>query len=61
MGTTVLNGTSWPLNRTRMADYLGFTAMVDNADDASQIASMDHPVEVGAIVASIARNDIIRF
>ena len=21
MGTTVLNGTSWPLNRTRMADY----------------------------------------
>jgi argininosuccinate lyase len=24
MGTTVLNGTSWPLNRQRMADYLGF-------------------------------------
>jgi argininosuccinate lyase len=54
MGTTVLNGTSWPLNRTRMADYLGFAAMVDNAYDASQIASMDHPVEVGAIVTSIA-------
>lgn len=54
MGTTVLNGTSWPLNRIRMADYLGFAAIVDNAYDASQIASMDHPVEVGAIVTSIA-------
>lgn len=54
MGTTVLNGTSWPLNRTRMADYLGFAATVDNAYDAGQISSMEHPVEVGAIVTSIA-------
>jgi len=54
MGTTVLNGTSWPLNRTRMADYLGFSAIVDNAYDASQISSTDEPVEVGAIVTSIA-------
>ncbi|WP_353146375.1 argininosuccinate lyase [Pollutimonas bauzanensis] len=54
MGTTVLNGTSWPLNRTRMADYLGFDAIVDNAYDASQISSMDEPVEAGAIVTSTA-------
>lgn len=54
MGTTVLNGTSWPLNRTRMADYLGFAATVDNAYDASQISSADEPVEVGAVVTSIA-------
>ncbi|MGP1613660.1 MAG: lyase family protein, partial [Pollutimonas bauzanensis] len=54
MGTTVLNGTSWPLNRQRMADYLGFSGIVDNAYDASQIASMEHPVEVGAVVTSIA-------
>ncbi|MFO1323988.1 MAG: lyase family protein [Burkholderiales bacterium] len=54
MGTTVLNGTSWPLNRTRMADYLGFAAIVDNAYDAAQISSMDQPVEAGAIVISIA-------
>ena len=53
MGTTVLNGTSWPLNRTRMADYLGFAATVDNAYDAAQISSVDEPVEVGAIVTSI--------
>lgn len=54
MGTTVLNGTSWPLNRTRMADYLGFAATVDNAYDASQISSQEEPVEVGAVVTSIA-------
>ncbi|KQX24336.1 argininosuccinate lyase [Variovorax sp. Root434] len=54
MGTTVLNGTSWPLNRKRMADYLGFAATVDNAYDASQVSSVDEPVEAGAIVSAIA-------
>ncbi|ARP83635.1 argininosuccinate lyase [Bordetella genomosp. 8] len=54
MGTTVLNGTSWPLDRKRMADYLGFSQLVDNAYDASQISSMDEPVEVSSIVTSIA-------
>lgn len=54
MGTTVLNGTSWPLDRKRMAQYLGFAALVDNAYDASQISSMDQPVEVASIVTSIA-------
>lgn len=54
MGTTVLNGTSWPLDRARMADYLGFAAIVDNAYDAGQISSMDEPVEAAAIVTSIA-------
>jgi argininosuccinate lyase len=54
MGSTVLNGTSWPLNRARMADYLGFSAIVDNAYDAAQVSSVDQPVEAGAIVASIA-------
>lgn len=54
MGTTVLNGTSWPLDRTRMAGYLGFSAIVDNAYDASQLSSVDEPVEVSAIVTSVA-------
>lgn len=54
MGTTVLNGSSWPLNRERMAAYLGFAGVVDNAYDASQISSMEHPVEVGAVVSSLA-------
>jgi argininosuccinate lyase len=54
MGTTVLNGTSWPLNRTRMAEYLGFSAIVENAYDAAQISSMDLPVEAASIVTSIS-------
>ncbi len=54
MGTTVLNGSSWPLNRARMADYLGFAALVDNAYDAAQISSTEQPVEAAALVTSIA-------
>lgn len=54
MGTTVLNGTSWPLNRERMAHYLGFPATVDNAYDAAQILAAEMPVEIGAVVNSMA-------
>jgi argininosuccinate lyase len=54
MGTTVLNGTSWPLNRARMAEYLGFSTIVENAYDAAQISSMDLPVEAASIVTSIS-------
>lgn len=54
MGTTVLNGTSWPLNRERMANYLGFARIVDNAYDAAQISPVDQAVELSSIVTSIA-------
>ena len=54
MGTTVLNGTSWPLNRDRMARYLGFAATVDNAYDAAQITGTEIPVELGAVSTAIA-------
>ena len=54
MGTTVLNGTSWPLNRERMARYLGFPGVVDNAYDAAQILAAEMPVEIGALMSGIA-------
>ena len=54
MGTAVLNGTSWPLDRERMARYLGFPALVDNAYDAAQITADEMPVEAGAVATSIA-------
>lgn len=54
MGTTVLNGTGWPLDRRRMAAYLGFPALVDNAYDASQISSAEEPVELGGDLTLIA-------
>lgn len=53
MGTTVLNGTSWPLDRARMAAYLGFPALVENAFDAAQVSPVDAAVETGALVSSI--------
>lgn len=54
MGTTVLNGSSWPLNRDRMAHYLGFPTTVDNAYDAAQIMAAEMPVKIGAVVSSMA-------
>ena len=54
MGTTVLNGTSWPLDRDRMAAYLGFPALVNNAYDAAQISATEIPVEAGSVLTSIA-------
>ena len=54
MGTTVLNGTSWPLSRERMARYLGFASVADNAFDAVQIASAEYPADAGSVITSIA-------
>ena len=54
MGTTVLNGTGWRLNRERMARYLGFASTVENAYDAAQITAAEMPGEAGAVVTSIA-------
>lgn len=52
MGTTVLNGTSWPLNRRSMAAYLGFDAPIDNAYDAGQIAGTDVAIESALMLVS---------
>ena len=54
MGTTVLNGTCWPLNRNRIALLLGFAAPVADAYDAAQIKPVDEAVEFAEILASVA-------
>ncbi len=54
MGATVLNGTGWPLDRDKMAAYLGFDGLAYNTYDAGQIYPMEAPLELGGIVASIA-------
>lgn len=51
MGTTVLNGSSWPLNRQMMASLLGFDAPVDNAYDASQISPTDIALEAASVLS----------
>ncbi|ETS73077.1 hypothetical protein PFICI_15252 [Pestalotiopsis fici W106-1] len=53
MGSTVLNGSRWPLDRQRMASYLGFAAVADNAFDAVQISGTEMPVELGAVCTSM--------
>jgi argininosuccinate lyase len=54
MGTAVLANSSWPLNRVRLADLLGFDGVVVNSYDSGQIHSMDVPLEAAAIMSSIA-------
>lgn len=54
MGSTVLNGTSWPLNREKMAAYLGFDSIAYNTYDATQIFTMEYPLEIGSICTSLA-------
>ena len=54
MGTKVLNGASWPLNRDRMASYLGFDDIAYNAYDAAQIFSGESGTEAGYILTSVS-------
>ena len=41
MGTAVLANSSWPLNRRRMAELLGFDGIIENGMDASQVSPSD--------------------
>jgi argininosuccinate lyase len=54
MGTAVLANSSWPLNRKRMADLLGFDDIVENSLDAGQVISSDVSLEAAGIVSSTA-------
>lgn len=54
MGATVLNGTGWPLNRDRMAAYLGFDGLAYNTYDAGQVYPNEAAVEVGGLTSAIA-------
>ena len=54
MGATVLNGTGWPLNRDRMASYLGFDEIAYNTYDAGQVFPQEAPIEMGGIASNIA-------
>lgn len=54
MGATVLNGTGWPLDRERMAGYLGFDSIAYNTYDAGQIYTSESPVEAASVSNTIA-------
>lgn len=50
MGSCVLNGTGWPLDRDGMASLLGFDRPVENTFDASQVGGTDVFVEEALIL-----------
>jgi len=54
MGTAVLANSSWPLNRKRMADLLGFDGVIENSLDSSQVSPSDIALEAAAIASSNA-------
>ena len=56
LGTAVLANSSWPLDRKRLAELLGFEALAVNGYDATQIA----PNDVGIEAANIAQSAALR-
>ncbi len=54
MGATVLNGTGWPLDRERMAGYLGFDSIAYNTYDAGQIYTSENAADAAAVTNNIA-------
>ena len=52
MGTAVLANSSWPLNRKRMADLLGFDGIINNSVYAGEISPVRHFARGGRIVSS---------
>ena len=52
MGTAVLANSSWPLNRERMAELLGFDGIIENSLDAGQVAPSDISLEAMGILSS---------
>lgn len=54
LGTAVLANSSWPLDRNRLAELLGFEALSVNGYDATQIAPNDVGLEAAQIAGSVA-------
>lgn len=54
MGSMVLNGTGWPLDRERMAKYLGFDEIFYNCYDATQVYTLEYSAEAAAVCNTIA-------
>jgi len=52
LGTGVLINSSWPLNRKRLAELLGFDGIIENSLDAGQIAPSDIALEASGIASS---------
>lgn len=54
LGTAVLANSSWPMDRQRLADLLGFDAVIENSFDAGQVSTMDVQFEVASDLANLS-------
>lgn len=54
LGVAVLACSSWPLNRERLAELLGFEKPITNGLDAAQISLFDIPLEAASNAANVA-------
>ncbi len=52
LGAAALGTSSFPVNRTRLAELLGFDGLVENSLDANQISPVDGGAELVSIAAS---------
>lgn len=54
LGSAVLGTSSFPIDRSRLADLLGFAGVAENSYDATQLGTMDIGIELDAIAANMA-------
>jgi len=54
LGSAALGTSSFAVNRTRLAELLGFDGVAENSFDATQVSSLDVPLEAIGIAQSIA-------
>jgi argininosuccinate lyase len=54
LGSAALGTSSFPVNRVRLADLLGFDGIVENSLDANQISPIDTGVELVSVASAAA-------
>ena len=53
MGSSVLNGSPWPLDQDYTARVLGFNCVAENAFEANQLSSNDFPLEASQVIQAM--------
>lgn len=54
LGSAVLANSTWPVNRIRLAELLGFDGPIVNGLDSSQVSLFDVPIEAAGIAQNVA-------